>query len=72
MKKDNLIRCDICGVILIDPRRKKLRSCPHKPLTIEEIDGKRILTLGVAKRDDAIVVSEMTFDECFDSFVSKM
>lgn len=70
MKNDNLIRCGTCGVILIDPRKRKIRSCPHEPLAIEEINGKPIITLGVAKRDNAMKTSDETFNQCFNNLLS--
>lgn len=69
---DNAIRCDKCGVVLVDPRRKKIRSCSHYPLTIEklsmgDVDSSHI-GLGTTKSGnymDAAVV-DIDFNACFN------
>lgn len=65
---DNVIRCDKCGVVLVDPRRKKIRSCSHYPLTIEMIDRDSHIGLGTTKsgnyKDTAVFGFD--FNSCFN------
>jgi len=69
---DNAIRCDKCGVVLVDPRRKKIRSCSHYPLTIEKLnvggEDASHIGLGTTKsqkyRDVAVV--DFDFNHCFN------
>lgn len=43
------VKCETCGVILVDPRRKRLRSCAHYPLIVEQIDGQSVITIGTGR-----------------------
>lgn len=72
---DNSIRCEKCGVVLVDPRKKKIRSCSHYPLTIEKLsmgglDASHI-GLGTTKSGnykDASVVG-FDFNSCFNKIM---
>ena len=69
---DKSIRCGKCGVILIDPRKKKIRSCSHYPLTIEKIDGNSGLMLGTLKSGDVRNVVCRNLDTCFQNIIDKL
>jgi len=43
------VKCETCGVILIDSRRKRLRSCAHYPLIVEQIDDQGVITIGTGR-----------------------
>ncbi len=69
---DNAIRCDRCGVVLVDPRRKKIRSCSHYPLTVEMLDINSVsashIGLGTTKSGKYMVAATVDFDfnSCFN------
>lgn len=70
---DNAIRCDKCGVILVDKRKKKIRSCSHYPLTIEILEAPGLtkashIGLGTtrSKRYMDAAVIDFDFNSCFN------
>jgi len=72
---DDIIRCTKCGVILVDKRRKRIRSCAHYPLTIERFDGKEqasIICLGTERSgfSQIATVECHDFNKCFEDAMS--
>jgi len=68
---NNVIRCNKCGVILLDRRKKKIRSCAHYPLIIEKFDGNEptvSICLGSERNGHSqiITVEEHDFNKCFE------
>jgi len=61
------IKCDECGVILVDSRKLKIRSCSHHPLIIEKYNGECYISIG-PNRDKLHEFSGKTFSACFNQF----
>jgi hypothetical protein len=61
-------KCDKCGVILIDKRKRKLRSCAHYPIIIEQDNRKCIISFGSNKNRINIKTSN-NFNTCFNSLI---
>jgi len=70
---DKAIRCDKCGVVLVDPRKKKIRSCSHYPVTIEMLEAPGLTSsshigLGTTRSGKYMDVAVVGFDfnSCFN------
>lgn len=64
---DNAVRCNKCGVILVDPRKRKVRSCSHYPVTMERDElGTYLIKIGTKNSENAHVsISVDSFNDCF-------
>ncbi len=64
---DNAVRCNRCGVILVDPRKRKVRSCSHYPVTMERDElGTYIIKIGTKKsKNGHSCISVTSFNDCF-------
>lgn len=67
---DNLIKCEKCGVILVDPRRQKIRSCAHYPVTIEKINSKFAILIGIKTGSMKKVITDKGFNFCFENIMN--
>jgi len=64
---DNAVRCNKCGVVLIDPRKRKIRSCSHYPVTMERDElGTYVIKIGTKNSENAYTsISVDGFNDCF-------
>ena len=66
---DGNIRCTQCGVVLVDKRRKRIRSCAHNPLVIEDMGGLSRMAhigLGTTKSGKYRDAGDTCFNDCFE------